>query len=138
VSLPDIRENNLPGAENDEGNRMSSSPGFWLEQPNLAALEIAALLGYRLVIIDMEHGVVTAESCNALVAQARTLGLTVLVRVAAAERVLVQQALDYGADAVMLPMIRDAAHAADAAAYAKYPPLGTRGVGTGRAFGYGA
>jgi 2-keto-3-deoxy-L-rhamnonate aldolase RhmA len=138
VSLPDIRENNLPGAENDEGDRMSSSPGFWLEQPNLAALEIAALLGYRLVIIDMEHGVVTAESCNALVAQARTLGLTVLIRVAAAERVLVQQALDYGADAVMLPMIRDAAHAADAAAYAKYPPLGTRGVGTGRAFGYGA
>jgi 2-keto-3-deoxy-L-rhamnonate aldolase RhmA len=117
---------------------MLPSPGFWLEQPNLAALEIAAALGYRLLVIDMEHGVVTAESCNALVAQARAMGLTVLIRVAAAERVLVQQALDYGADTVMLPMIRDAAHAADAAAYAKYPPLGTRGVGTGRAFGYGA
>jgi 4-hydroxy-2-oxoheptanedioate aldolase len=46
--------------------------------------------------------------------------------------------LDNGADAVMLPMIHNAAHAAEAAAYAKYPPLGTRGVGTGRAFGYGA
>lgn len=117
---------------------MLPSPGFWLEQPNLAALEIAARLGYRVVIIDMEHGVVTAESCNALVAQARAMGTTVFIRVAAAERVLVQQALDYGADAVMLPMIRDAAHAADAAAYAKYPPLGKRGAGTGRAFGYGA
>jgi 2-keto-3-deoxy-L-rhamnonate aldolase RhmA len=120
------------------GNGMLPSPGFWLEQPNLAALEIAAILGYRLVVIDMEHGVVTAESCNALVAQARAMGMTVLIRVAAAERVLVQQALDYGADTVMLPMIRDAAHAADAAALAKYPPLGTRGAGTGRAFGYGA
>ena len=128
----------LQGAQNNNGNRMVPAPGFWLEQPNLAALEIAAILGYRVIIIDMEHGVVTAESCNALVAQARAVGMTVLIRVAAAERILVQQALDYGADAVMLPMIRDAAHAADAAAYSKYPPLGTRGVGTGRAFGYGA
>jgi 4-hydroxy-2-oxoheptanedioate aldolase len=130
--------NKLNRAENNNGNPRLPSPGFWLEQPNLAALEIAAILGYRAVIIDMEHGVVTAESCNALVAQARAIEITVLIRVAAAERVLVQQALDYGADAVMLPMIRDAAHAADAAAYSKYPPLGTRGVGTGRAFGYGA
>lgn len=117
---------------------MLPNPGFWLEQPNLAAMEIAALLGYRLVIIDMEHGVIAPESCNALVAQACALGMTVVIRVAAAERVLIQQALDYGADGVMLPMIQDAAHAAEAAAYAKYPPLGTRGVGTGRAFAYGA
>lgn len=117
---------------------MLPNPGFWLEQPNLAALEIAALLGYRLFVIDMEHGIITPESCNALVAQGCALGMTVVVRVPAAERVMIQQALDYGADAVMLPMIRDAAHAAEAAAYAKYPPLGTRGVGTGRAFGYGA
>jgi 2-dehydro-3-deoxyglucarate aldolase/4-hydroxy-2-oxoheptanedioate aldolase len=116
---------------------MLPSPGFWLEQANLAALEIAATLGYRVVIIDMEHGVVTAGSCNDLVAQARAMGMTVIIRVAAAERILVQQALDYGADTVMLPMIRDTAHAADAAAFSKYPPLGTRGVGTGRAFGYG-
>ena len=65
---------------------MLPSPGFWLEQPNLAALEIAAILGYRVVIIDMEHGVVTAESCNALVAQARAIGMTILIRVAAADR----------------------------------------------------
>jgi 2-keto-3-deoxy-L-rhamnonate aldolase RhmA len=128
----------LQGVDSNSRDQMLPKPGFWLEQPNLAALEIAAILGYRVVVIDMEHGVIAAESCNALAAQARAVGLTVLIRVAAAERILVQQALDYGADAVMLPMIQDAAHAADAAAYSKYPPLGTRGVGTGRAFGYGA
>jgi len=112
--------------------------GFWLERPNLAALEIAALLGYRVAILDMEHGAIAPEACDSLVAQARALGLTAIVRVATADRILVQQALDYHANGVMLPMIGDVRHAAEASAYSKYPPLGSRGVGTGRAMAYGA
>jgi 2-dehydro-3-deoxyglucarate aldolase/4-hydroxy-2-oxoheptanedioate aldolase len=117
---------------------MSLHPGFWLERSNLAALEISALLGYRIVIIDMEPGVITPEACDALVAHARSLGLTAIVRVALSERILIQQALDCGADGVMLPMIRDARHAAEASSHSKYAPLGTRGIGSGRAFAYGA
>ena len=113
-------------------------PAFWLERPSLAALEIAAALGYRAVIIDMEPGIIPPEDCDMLVAQGRNLRLLVIVRVAASERILIQQALDFGADGVMLPMVRDADHAAEVSAYAKYAPLGCRGVGSGRAFGYGA
>jgi 2-keto-3-deoxy-L-rhamnonate aldolase RhmA len=114
------------------------TPGFWLQRPNLPALEIAALTGYELVVLDMEHGALTPEACDALVAMGRALGMVVFVRVAEAQRILIQQALDYGATGVMLPMIRDAAHAAEASACSKYPPLGRRGVGGGRAFEYGA
>jgi 2-keto-3-deoxy-L-rhamnonate aldolase RhmA len=73
-----------------------------------------------------------------LVAHARALRLTAIVRVADSERIAIQQALDYGAGGVMLPMIRDARHAAEVSSHAKYAPLGTRGVGSGRAFAYGA
>jgi 4-hydroxy-2-oxoheptanedioate aldolase len=111
---------------------------FWLEMPNLPACEIAALLGYRIVVLDMEHGVIGPEACDAIVAHCRAAGLTVYVRVAAAERLLIQQALDYGADGVMLPQITGAAHAAEVCAYAKYPPLGSRGVGYNRTMKYGA
>jgi 2-keto-3-deoxy-L-rhamnonate aldolase RhmA len=104
----------------------------------LPALEIAALLGYRIAVLDMEHGALTPDACDTLVAHGRALGLAIIVRVAAPDRILVQQSLDYGADGVMLPMIADAAHAATASAYSKYAPLGTRGVGSGRAFTYGA
>ena len=89
-------------------------PAVWLARPNLPILEIAALLGYRVVIIDMEHGAITQEACDALVAQGQLLGLTVILRVSEARHILVQQALDYGAADVMLPMIRDATHAAEA------------------------
>jgi 2-keto-3-deoxy-L-rhamnonate aldolase RhmA len=116
---------------------MIPDPAFWLQRPNAAAIEIAALLGYRFVILDMEPGFITQNNCDALVALARCSGLTVILRVAVPERILVQQGLDNGADGIMLPMVGDAAHAAEVSAYAKYAPLGTRGVGSGRAFAYG-
>ena len=87
---------------------------FWLETPSMAACEIAALLGYRIVVLDMEHGVIGSEACDAIVAHCRAVGLAVYVRVAAAERLLIQQALDFGADGVMLPQIADLAHAPEA------------------------
>jgi 2-keto-3-deoxy-L-rhamnonate aldolase RhmA len=112
--------------------------GFWLQRPNASALEIGTLTGFRLVVIDMEHGAITAEACDALVGLGLALQLTVLVRVASPERILIQQALDYGAHGVMLPMIRHAQHASEVSACSKYAPLGNRGVGSGRAFRFGA
>lgn len=41
---------------------------FWLERPNLAACEIAPLMGYRIVVLDMEHGAIGDETCDAAVA----------------------------------------------------------------------
>jgi 2-keto-3-deoxy-L-rhamnonate aldolase RhmA len=111
---------------------------FWLESPNLAACEIAQLVGYGIVVIDMEHGTIGTETCDNIVAHCRALKLTCYVRVAAADRLLIQQALDYGASGVLLPQIVDATHAAEVCAYAKYPPLGSRGVGYSRTMSYGA
>ena len=109
----------------DRNGERSPELAFWLETPSIAACEIAKLVGYRIVVIDIEHGVIGAEACDA---DRRTavaaLGLTCYVRVAAADRVPIQQALDSGADGVILPQIADVAHAREATAFAKYPPLG--------------
>jgi 2-dehydro-3-deoxyglucarate aldolase/4-hydroxy-2-oxoheptanedioate aldolase len=111
---------------------------FWLERPNIAACEIAQLIGYKMVVLDLEHGAIGDESCDAVVALSRAIGLTCIVRVAAPTRLLIQQALDYGADGVMLPQLENLAHAREACAFAKFPPLGTRGVGYSRIMKYGA
>lgn len=110
---------------------------FWLERANLAACEIAALVGYELVVIDMEHGAIGTEALDHIVAHCRASRLTCFVRVAAPDRLLIQQALDFGADGVILPQIIDVVHAAEVAAYAKYPPQGSRGVGYSRIMRYG-
>jgi 2-dehydro-3-deoxyglucarate aldolase/4-hydroxy-2-oxoheptanedioate aldolase len=111
---------------------------FWLERSNVAACEIAKLVGYRIVVIDMEHGAIGEEACDVIVAHCRAIGLTSYVRVASAERLRIQQALDFGADGVMLPQLTDLAHAREACGYAKYPPLGSRGIGYSRTMSYGA
>ena len=110
---------------------------FWLEYASLPACEIAALVGYEAVIFDLEHGVIPEADADRLAFACKRLGLTVYARVAAAERVAIQHALDSGVDGVILPQIADLAHARTATAFAKYPPLGTRGVGYSRTMGYG-
>src|SRR5579863_4487079 len=79
--------------------------GFWLEYASLPACEIAAGLGYDVVIFDLEHGVIPPAVADELTLVCKRLGLTVYARVAAAERVAIQHALDSGADGVILPQI---------------------------------
>ncbi|MEX0807378.1 MAG: aldolase/citrate lyase family protein [Dongiaceae bacterium] len=109
---------------------------FWLQRAHPTTCEIAALVGYDIVLIDMEHGAIGVEAADALVVGAKQAGLTVYVRVSHSERVPIQYALDSGADGVILPQLQDADHARVATAYAKYPPLGTRGVGFSRTHDY--
>ena len=118
--------------------RAGPALAFWLEYASLPACEIAAQAGYDAVIFDLEHGVIAQKDADQLALACKRLGLTVYSRVASAARVPVQHALDSGVDGVILPQIMDAAHAREATAYAKYPPLGTRGVGYSRTMKYGA
>jgi 2-keto-3-deoxy-L-rhamnonate aldolase RhmA len=111
--------------------------GFWLMTANLHACEIAKEVGYDIVVLDLEHGTWNPESVDRAIALGKAVGLTVYARVSGAERVPIQSALDAGADAVIVPQIRNAEHARAAASYAKYPPVGTRGIGHSRINRYG-
>ncbi|MBN36630.1 MAG: 2,4-dihydroxyhept-2-ene-1,7-dioic acid aldolase [Rhodospirillaceae bacterium] len=110
---------------------------FWLEADNPHACEIAARAGFDIVILDMEHGMLDLVHADRLIPFCIGLGMTVYSRVAEPERAPIQHALDSGADGVILPQIRNAEHAAEVTAFAKYPPLGTRGLGWNRTMGYG-
>ena len=110
---------------------------FWLQRASLPTCEIAAFAGMDAVILDFEHGVFDPTEADETIAAAKRLGLTVYSRVAQAERMQIQAALDSGSDGVILPQLRDLAHAREATGYAKYPPLGTRGIGFSRTHNYG-
>lgn len=111
---------------------------FWLETPNVPALEIAKAIGFDTAIMDMEHGQGMApDGVDHLIALGSAMGLRMLVRVSEASRVPIQHVLDAGAAGVILPQVTSAAHAAQVVAYAKYPPLGTRGLGYGRTMYHG-
>lgn len=93
-------------------------------------------MGYDAILLDGEHGIMGTREIDGLVALSKALGLQVYCRVATAERPQVQQALDAGADALVLPQIRDHEEARAASELSKYPPLGTRGMGSPRSLNY--
>jgi 4-hydroxy-2-oxoheptanedioate aldolase len=111
---------------------------FWLETDMHKACEIGRLAGYDAVIFDMEHGTIEEMALDRLVPFCSGLGLASFVRVREANQARIQIAFDCGASGVILPQIRDLEHARLAAAAAKYPPRGTRGMGYSRIQAYGA
>lgn len=109
----------------------------WLSDPSAAAVEIARGMGYGAVVLDIEHGSFDLADLERFVPFVRALGLEVHAKVLGPERGPVQQALDFGADVVVIPHVESAAHAAAVTAYAKFPPLGDRSFAGGRTSSYG-
>ncbi len=105
---------------------------FWLESDNQKACEIARLAGFDIVLFDMEHGTLDLSALDRLLPFCHAIGLQAYVRIADATRPNVQYALDIGADAIVLPQLRDLSHAREVTEFAKFAPLGTRGIGYSR------
>lgn len=103
--------------------------GAMLSEVNDAsAALLAAAAGLDFLIVDTEHGRFTQPQVGAIAMLARNEGVDCIVRVAAPTRETILPALDAGAAGVMVPAIDDADEARQAASWAKYPPLGARGV----------
>ena len=109
----------------------------WLSGPNAAAAEIVRDLGYGSVVLDIEHGSFDLAELERFIPFLRAIGLRVLAKVLAPERGPIQQALDFGADAVVIPHVENLAHAVAVCAYGKFPPRGDRSFAGGRTARYG-
>jgi len=98
--------------------------------------EIMAGAGFDWLFLDAEHSALgTLDLQRLLQGAGSTPGV---VRVAASAEVPIKKALDIGAAGIIAPMVNSAEQAEQVVRWAKYAPLGTRGVGIGRAHGYGA
>lgn len=113
--------------------------GTWIKIPAVEVVELAALAGFDLVVIDLEHSPIDLETAFTLIGAALHTGLAPVVRVPDLHPGLVQRLLDAGAEGVMVPHVDSVEQARAAAAAVRFPPLGTRGVGaTSRAGAWGA
>ena len=117
---------------------MTEGLAIWLSTPHTAMIEIARDLGFRRIVLDIEHGVFDLERLDRLVPFARALGMEVHAKILGPEAIPIQQALDLGCDSVIIPHIEGLDHASRTCAAAKYPPLGTRSFAGGRTVAYDA
>jgi 2-keto-3-deoxy-L-rhamnonate aldolase RhmA len=110
--------------------------GTLISLPSPEVAELLAEVGFDWLFIDTEHGPFDTERALRLL-QAIGDRAAPVVRVPAGEEVWIKKALDIGAAGVIVPQVNSAEQAARVVRLCKYPPLGTRGVGIGRAHRYG-
>src|SRR4029078_1141676 len=95
--------------------------------------EATAREGFAAVVLDAQHGLWDVSSLVAGAGAVNHAGAAPIVRVPLNDFALVSRALDFGAEAIIAPMINDADDAGRLAGAAKYPPLGDRSRGALRA-----
>ncbi|KAB8191637.1 2-dehydro-3-deoxyglucarate aldolase [Nonomuraea phyllanthi] len=104
--------------------------GGWVCSGSPVMAEIMAGSGLDWVLIDMEHAPNGLESTLAQLYAVSAYPVTPVVRVPAADPVMVKQVLDLGAQTILVPMISAPDEARAVAEAAQYPPAGRRGVGS--------
>ncbi len=105
----------------------------WSELTDPMLVGLMARSGFDAVLLDMQHGLHDIGSVMKCISEAALCNTPVLVRVEVGGYATAARLLDMGALGVLAPMINDAADARRFVAEVKYPPLGSRSWGPGRA-----
>ncbi|MBM3810838.1 MAG: hypothetical protein FJW20_04315 [Acidimicrobiia bacterium] len=103
--------------------------GLFINSHSPTVTEQLAHNGYDWLLVDTQHGPMGNELLSAMLCAITSGGAKSMVRVAGYhDRGGIQQALDLGADGVLVPYINTAEEARQAVSCARYPTEGTRSV----------
>lgn len=112
--------------------------GTWLSIGSPVIAELAGLCGFDWLLIDLEHGCGGEAALFQTLQALRGSRSAAIVRVGAPHPDLIQRALDWGADGIMVPHVDTAEAARAVVRAARFPPHGTRGYSRSvRALDYG-
>lgn len=95
-------------------------------------IRIMKVAGFEYVIVDCEHGYFSFSQLADIAAVGKGFGLPVVVRIPSISREYIIKVLDIGVDGILVPMVNTRAEAKEIIKYAKYTPLGARGISTTR------
>lgn len=105
--------------------------------PHPVAIEVTAQAGADFLCIDWEHSQIGRERIEDLIRAADVHRVPAIVRVPGHAPEQIAAVLDAGAAGVLVPRVSTAEQAKAAVMATRYPPVGERGVGPGRAANYG-
>lgn len=104
--------------------------GMWVCSGSPLVAEICAGAGLDWLLVDMEHSPNGLESVLAQLQAVAAYPVTPVVRVPIGDVVTIKQVLDLGAQNLLVPMVSSRVDAETAVSAVRYPPRGTRGVGS--------
>jgi 4-hydroxy-2-oxoheptanedioate aldolase len=97
--------------------------------PSFKLVELVAMAGgYHGIWIDEEHAALTQRDFELLALACRSVGLDSYVRLAPLNYATIMRPMEAGINGVMAAQVRSVAEVQQVVAWAKFPPLGVRGV----------
>jgi 2-dehydro-3-deoxyglucarate aldolase len=109
--------------------------GTMVTLPSPEVVEVLCALGFDWLFVETEHAPLLPDAVQDIVRSARDVPC--IVRLSRGDEISIKRALDAGAAGIMVPQVNSAAHARLVVSYAKYAPMGSRGIGLNRASRYG-
>lgn len=103
--------------------------GCWVALADAYAAEVIGTAGFDWLVIDGEHAPNDIRSIREQLSALATSDSHPVVRLPIGESWLIKQALDIGAQTLLVPMVDSADQARDLVRACRYPPEGMRGVG---------
>ena len=103
--------------------------------PNVT--EIMGLLGFDFVIIDGEHTTFNPNLAEEHFRAAELRSISTVTRIGQNDQQVIQKFLDAGSQGVLMPLINNKNDALSVVDSVKYPPIGKRGLASGRGSAYG-
>ena len=109
----------------------------WISVANSFTAEVMARQGFDALCIDLQHGATGMSDLLGLLQAISQTDTTPVVRVPWIDPPTIMKALDFGAYAIIVPLVSTAEDAAKVVAACRYPPTGFRSSGPVRAVHYG-
>ena len=109
----------------------------WVSIANSFSAEAMARQGFDAMCIDLQHGTTGMSDLLSMLQAVSQTDATPVVRVPWNDPATIMKALDFGAYAIIVPLVSTAEDAARAVAACRYPPTGMRSSGPIRALHYG-
>ena len=104
-----------------------------LHLQDAAVFELASLMGFDGVWLDLEHHGASVETATNLMRAARTGAADVMCRPAKGEFMRLGRILEAGAQGIMYPRCDNAEEARKVGTWSKFAPLGCRGIDSSNA-----
>src|ERR1051325_5959997 len=111
-----------------EAGQLSLGVGIRMTRSVEIAKAMAAA-GFDWLFLDMEHGVMSLESCAQIATAALDAGIAPIARVPNGEYSMATRALDNGVLGIVVPHVDTEAEAREVVNRLKYPPVGHRSMG---------
>lgn len=111
--------------------------GTWITMAYPEVVEALSYLPFDWFVFDMEHAPLTIRDVEFLMMAIKSNTITPIVRVPWNDFVVIKQALDIGAQGILVPYVNNREEAIKVVKATRYPPEGIRGVGPRRCVNYG-